>query len=90
MEAAAQCPNGVARVHTYHSFLNILVGGLTLGIFTPMSIKVTCAAGGMSDGAAGASDVHIDKGAPMEQQMEQFQQAVDRSRRSGERILVRF
>ena len=90
VEVAAQCPNGVAQVHTYHSFLNLLVGALTAGIFTPMSIEVTCAAGGMSEEAAGASDVQIDKGAPMEQQIEQFQQAVDRSNRTGERILVRF
>ena len=90
VEAASQCPNGVAQVHTYHSFLNVLVGGLTFGIFTPMSIKVTCAAGGTSEGTAGASDIHVDKGAPMEQQIEQFQQAVDRSQRTGERILVRF
>ncbi len=31
-----ECPNGAAIVETKHSFLNMLVGGLTGGIFTPM------------------------------------------------------
>ncbi len=39
----AQCPGGVSKVETKHSFLNMLVGGLTGGIFSPMSIKATCA-----------------------------------------------
>ena len=39
-----KCPNGVAKVETQESFLNQLVGFLTLGIYTPMHIKVTCAA----------------------------------------------
>ena len=41
-----QCPGGVAKVETQHSFVNMLVQGLTLGIYTPMTIKVTCAQGG--------------------------------------------
>ena len=40
-----RCPNGVAKVETQHRFVNQLVGLLTLGIYTPMQIKVTCAAG---------------------------------------------
>ena len=42
---AERCSNGVAKVETQHSFLNQLVGILTLGIYTPMAIKVTCAEG---------------------------------------------
>jgi hypothetical protein len=44
VSTAAQCPNGVAKVETQQSFVNRLVGALTLGIYTPMAIKVTCAA----------------------------------------------
>jgi hypothetical protein len=33
----------VAKVETQHTFLNQLVGFLTLGIYTPMQIRVTCA-----------------------------------------------
>src|SRR5688572_21394702 len=41
---AAKCPNGVSKVETQLSFVNQLVSWLTLYIYTPMSIKVTCAA----------------------------------------------
>lgn len=44
VSTASQCPNGVARVETQLSFVNQLVSYLTLGIYTPMEIVVTCAA----------------------------------------------
>ena len=44
ISAASHCKSGVARVETQRSFLNSLVGGLTFGIYTPMDIRVTCAA----------------------------------------------
>jgi Bor protein len=44
VETAAKCSEGVAKVETQHTFLNQLVGFLTLGIYTPMQIRVTCAA----------------------------------------------
>ena len=43
VETAAQCPHGVAKVMTQLSFPNQLVGFLTFGIYTPMTIQVTCA-----------------------------------------------
>lgn len=45
VSTTSQCPGGVSKVETQQSFVNGLVGLLTLGIYTPMSIKVTCAAG---------------------------------------------
>jgi hypothetical protein len=48
VQAGSTCRNGVSRVETRHSFLNQLVGFLTLGIFTPMEIRVACASGGTS------------------------------------------
>jgi putative copper export protein len=42
VSAEERCRNGVAKVETQHSFVNQLVGFLTLGIYTPMDIKVTC------------------------------------------------
>jgi len=50
VEAESKCPNGVSKVETQHSFVNELVGILTLGIYTPMEIKVTCATAGASPG----------------------------------------
>jgi hypothetical protein len=43
VETAAKCPNGVAIVETQLSFVNQLVSAITLGIYTPMQIVVTCA-----------------------------------------------
>lgn len=45
VETQARCPHGAARVETRLSFVNQLVNWLTLGIYTPMQIDVTCAAG---------------------------------------------
>ncbi|HEX5831175.1 MAG TPA: hypothetical protein VFY16_09350 [Gemmatimonadaceae bacterium] len=45
VETATQCPNGLAKVETEQSFLNGLVASLTVGIVTPMHIKVSCASG---------------------------------------------
>ena len=45
VHTGTQCPTGVARVETRISFLNLVASSLTFGIYTPMHIKVTCAAG---------------------------------------------
>ncbi len=42
----ATCPNGVSRVETRLSFVNQVANIITLGIYTPMHIRATCAAGG--------------------------------------------
>ena len=50
IDAAQQCPNGVAMVETQVSFLNQLATFVTFNLYSPMSVTVTCAAGGsMSD-----------------------------------------
>src|SRR5438046_9190955 len=59
LETQAKCPNGVAKVETKLSFLNQLVEILTLDIYTPMSIKVTCAQGGRASIAPGAQAIQI-------------------------------
>jgi hypothetical protein len=44
VSTAEKCPAGPAKVETKLSFVNQLVSFLTLGIYTPMQITVTCAA----------------------------------------------
>jgi hypothetical protein len=46
VETMEQCPAGVAQVDTQLSFANQLVSFLTLSIYTPMDIVVTCAEDG--------------------------------------------
>ncbi|MCI0436256.1 MAG: Bor family protein [Gemmatimonadetes bacterium] len=49
VEVVQRCPNGIVRVETRHSFLNLLVESITFGIYSPMHIKVYCAAAGTDD-----------------------------------------
>ena len=37
------CTEGVAKVHTWRSFVNMLIAGLSFSLVTPMSVSVTCA-----------------------------------------------
>ena len=39
-----QCRNGVAKVETQHSFVNLVATAVTGGIYSPIDLKVTCAA----------------------------------------------
>lgn len=59
VEAMAKCPNGVSKVETQISFLNGLVGLLTFSIYTPMTIKVTCASGGSASIPTGAPAIRV-------------------------------
>ena len=89
METASQCPNGVARVETLHSFLNGLVAVLTGYIFTPMTIRVTCASGNAGD-TEDEVDVVLNGGASEGQRQEVLELAAYRSLTEGRPILVRF
>lgn len=57
VETAAKCPNGVAKVETQLSFVNQLVAFLTIEIYTPMNIEVTCAEAKSAD----ASHANVDR-----------------------------
>src|SRR5690554_2046273 len=43
VNAENHCSNGVAKVETRHSFLNMLAQMVTFSIYSPMEITVTCA-----------------------------------------------
>ncbi len=49
VNVASECTNGVAQVETRLSFVNMLVSNITFGLYTPMHIKVTCAASPRAD-----------------------------------------
>lgn len=75
VETQAQCKSGVSKVETQLPFLNLLVGFITFGIYTPMSIKVTCAQGGHAAIPAGAQDIQIGIGATPQQVQEAWSKA---------------
>ncbi len=89
VETAEKCPSGVSKVETQQSFLNGLVGFLTLGIYTPMEIKVTCAAGGGTD-LTGPADVSIGEGASLEEVQEAFMRAADQAVEERRPVFVEF
>ncbi len=43
VNAKNECDHGVAQVETVHTFLQQIIAGVTFGIYTPMTITVTCA-----------------------------------------------
>lgn len=89
IETAAKCASGVAKVETQRSFLNGLVAILTLGIYTPMEIKVTCAARGNADSPEKA-ELSIEDGASLQEIQTAFMTAADRAVEENRAVFVQF
>lgn len=89
IDVRQECPSGVAIVETQQSFVNGLVGALTLGIYTPQRVRVTCASAGTSLGRVGGEFV-IENGASAEQRTEVFGAAVAAAERTDLPVVVRF
>ena len=45
IDTVADCPTGAAVIETQQTFVNGLLGVVTLGIYTPQTVTITCAAG---------------------------------------------
>jgi len=86
LDVTQECKGGVAKVETQHSFLNGLVAFLTIGIYTPIDIKVTCAGAGM---APKTSLIEPSDKTPAAGH-DAMAQAIDRAERTGEAVFVRF
>ncbi|HEX6925291.1 MAG TPA: Bor family protein [Longimicrobiaceae bacterium] len=86
IEAAEECPNGVATVETQLSFLNQVASALTLGIYTPMQITVRCA----SRGAAALDRFEVPARASLEEAREVVTRAVVLSADRDVPVVVRF
>jgi hypothetical protein len=89
VETGEKCPSGVSKVETQRTFLNGLVGILTLGIYTPMEIKVTCAAESAAD-MPDQADVSIGEGASLAEVQLAFMQAADRAVEERRPVYVEF
>lgn len=91
VETITQCPNGVASVTTQLSFLNQVAAALTGGIYTPMSIRATCAAAGVTMTTPDpARTIAAVPGASAEQLAEAFNEAVLMAREDGKPAYVTF
>jgi hypothetical protein len=91
IDVRRQCPSGVATVETQQSFPNTLVGMVTIGIFTPQTVKITCAAAGSSPSPSpDALEVLIPKSATREQGLELVNGAIRTSFSTHKTVVLRF
>jgi hypothetical protein len=88
IDVTQQCRSGVAIVETQQTVPNILVGIVTLGIYTPVSVKVTCASGSAS--LPGAPTFHVAQRASQTEVDAVFAAAAAESQRTGQAVVVRF
>jgi hypothetical protein len=87
VSTSSRCPEGVAKVETQHTFVNQLVGVLTLGIYTPMHIRVTCA-----QRSAASSEAMLDVPATANEAAirDAFGSAADIAAANDQAVIVRF
>lgn len=90
INAAAECPNGVAKVQTQLSFLNQLVSGLTWGIYTPMQIVVTCAEVTHSSLDTPDPEIQVGYNASSEEIQQAFGKAATEAVETGQPVYVRM
>jgi len=88
VQTASRCPNGAAKIETQLSFVNQLVAWLTAYIYTPMSIKVTCAESRRASVRAPRIDVGVN---PTTEQVENaFSRAAELSLRDGVPVYIEY
>src|SRR3989475_12938004 len=90
VETQAKCPHGVSKVETQLSFVNQLVAFLTLDIYTPMNIKVTCAEGGRASRSPTAPTIDVGANATAEQIRNAISRAAELSARDSVPVYVEF
>jgi hypothetical protein len=92
ISVAAECPSGIAKVETQQTFVNGLVGLVTLGIYTPQTATITCAASGRSSlGPTRASlPLVASRDTSIAARIAVVQMAAELSARSRAAVLVRF
>jgi hypothetical protein len=83
IDVGTQCPGGIARVETQHTFINGLVAFFSAGIVTPLRATVTCAAGTARTGALPAPRTQAE-------QQKAIEAAVVRAGETGEAVLVQL
>ena len=90
ISAASKCHSGVARVETQHSFVNELVAAITFGIYTPMDIRVTCAASRAEAPTAGPHRFAMQAGSAQSEYATVFSAAATAAVTSGTPAYVVF
>ena len=89
IDVRQQCPSGTAMIETETSFVNGVVGALTLGIWTPQHVRVTCASGSASL-PANAIQVHIAATSTADERLQMINEAIEQSREQHVPVILRF
>jgi hypothetical protein len=90
LDVSKECPQGVAKFETVHTFVEGLVGGLTFGIFTPFSTIVTCASSNRMGALPSDSVIEISKTATPAERQAAFEKAVELSVATGKPVYTTF
>ena len=90
IDVRQQCPSGVAVITTEQSFVNGLVGALTIGIYTPQHVQITCATGGTASIPRGATEYKVPVGASAALRSSIANEAVEHAIESGSPTVLRF
>jgi hypothetical protein len=90
IESQPLCPSGVAVVTTEMSFANGLVSALTLGIYTPAHVQITCSGSGRASLPSGAKEIRVPVDATLEQRVEIVNRAVEQAQETHEPVVLRF
>jgi len=86
IDVTQNCPGGIATVETKQSFMNGLVGALTLGIFTPRDVTVTCATG--TARGSGMQEFIVARSATQDERDKVLADAIAESARTQLPVLV--
>ncbi|MGD0992897.1 MAG: hypothetical protein ABR998_10540 [Gemmatimonadales bacterium] len=90
VETMQKCPSGVAKVETQLSFPNMLVGWITLDIYTPMDIVVTCAQAGKRTSLLPSRMINVGPNASAAQADSAMGRAVALARHIGGPVYLSF
>lgn len=89
IHAEQHCSNGVARVETRHSFLNLVAQMVTFSLYSPMEITVVCAAS-QADASTGGQSLELAKNSADDIIINTFSEAAKLSAEKNEPVYVEF
>lgn len=83
------CSNGVAKVETRHSFLNMLAQFITFSLYSPMEITVTCASAS-ADISEGNQSLELAQNSSKEIVQDTYNEAVSMSAKTAKPVYIQF
>lgn len=89
VNAEQHCTNGVAKVETRHSFLNMLAQLITFSIYSPMEITVTCATAS-AEVSVGEQTLDLTANSSDEMKQTTYNEAVKISAKTSKPVYIQF